>query len=79
MGQPPPGPSPSGHGPFGDKAFKGTLVLCLVMAAVGILMIGRGNDDVAGVGTALLVLALVGLVTGGGGLLLERLVKRRNP
>ena len=79
MGQPPPGPSPSGHGPFGDKAFKATLIFCVMLASVGVLMIGRGNDDVAGVGTALLVLALVGLVTGGGGLMLERLVKRRNP
>ena len=74
---PPPPDPPPGHGPFGDAAFRGALVFCVVLVAIGLAMMLSGGEDVAGVGTALLVLAGVGLLTGGAGLALERLAKRR--
>jgi hypothetical protein len=76
--QPPPPQPPSGHGPFGNAAFKGALILCLVLIGVGVVMIRSGNEDVAGVGLAFVVLAGVGLLTGIGGVLLERHLQRRS-
>ena len=80
MTLPPPVPSHDpnpGHGPFGETAFRAALACCVVLVVVGLLMALLGDGAVAGTGTALLVLAILGLVTGGGGLLLERILQRR--
>jgi drug/metabolite transporter (DMT)-like permease len=74
-----PGDSGSGHGPFGEKAFKGALIGCVVLIVIGALMIVLGGDAPSAIGTAFIVLAVVGLVTSGAGLLLERLLQRRPP
>lgn len=79
---PPVGPRsgrPPGHGPFGDKAFKATLVFCgvLVVGAPVVLLVG--GEGARAVGTVLLVLGALGLLTGGGGLLAERRILRRVP
>lgn len=82
MGLPPhlaPGDSGSGHGPFGEKAFKAALIGCVLLIVVGTLMVLLGGDAPASVGTAFIVLAVVGLFTSGAGLLLERLLGRRPP
>jgi hypothetical protein len=80
MGPPrhvPHGGSGSGHGPFGEKAFKGALIACAVLIGVGVAMLVAGGGAVRGAGTALIAVCGVGLLTVGGGLLLERLVRRR--
>ena len=74
--QPPPGRGP-GHGPFGEKAFRGALAGCIVLIGVGLLMLLLGDGAIASVGTSLLALSGLGLLTGGGGLLAERLLRRR--
>lgn len=74
----PPHGSPAGKGSFGEKAFNGALIGCGVVIGLGVLMMLVGGDDTASVGTAFVVLGLVGLVTGGVGPLLERLVQRRS-
>jgi hypothetical protein len=68
-----------GHGPFGDKAFKGALIGCVVVVIVGFLMVLVGGQAVRSVGVSFLVLGVLGLVTGGGGLLAERVLGRRPP
>ena len=75
----PPGDSGSGHGPFGEKAFKGALIACAVVVVLGGLMVVLGGDAPKAVGTAFIVLGLLGLVTGGAGLLAERVLRRRPP
>jgi hypothetical protein len=75
----PPGDSGSGHGPFGERAFKGALIGCVVLVVIGVVMVLAGGDAPAAVGTAFIVLAVLGLVTGGAGLLAERLLHRRPP
>jgi hypothetical protein len=75
----PPGGSSSGHGPFGDKAFKAALAGCVVLILAGTAMALAGRDAVRGVGTAFVVLALVGLSTAALGLVAERRLKRRPP
>jgi hypothetical protein len=75
----PSGSSSSGHGPFGDRAFKGALIGCAVMAVVGVVMMLIGGDAPRSVGTAFLVLGVLGLVVGGAGLLAEHLMRRRPP
>jgi hypothetical protein len=74
-----PGDSGSGHGPFGEKAFKGALIGCVVLVAIGAVMVLVGGDAPASVGTAFIVLGVLGLVTGGAGLLAERLLHRPPP
>ncbi len=79
---PPIGPGPgrgSGHGPFGDKAFRGALVVCAVLVGVGIVLVGASGQSGRAVGTAFLVLGALGLLTGGGGLALEARMRRRAP
>ena len=79
MGLPPhPSSGGSGHGPgpFGEKAFKGALVACAVLVAVGIAMLAIGGRAVRGVGTALIVICLVGLLSTAALLLAERLMRR---
>jgi hypothetical protein len=49
-----------------------------VLIGVGVVMIRSGNEAVAGVGLAFVVLAGVGVLTGVGGLLLERHLQRRS-
>ena len=68
-----------GHGPFGEKAFKGALIGCAVLIAAGVVMLAAGGDDVRGAGIALIVVCGVGLLTGGAGLLAERLLRRSPP
>jgi hypothetical protein len=75
----PPGDSGSGHGPFGEKAFKAALVGCVVLLATGLLMVGLGGDAASSVGVSFIVVATLGLVTAGAGLLAERLLGRRPP
>jgi hypothetical protein len=75
----PSGSSGSGHGPFGDRAFKGALIGCVVVAIAGLLMMLFGGEAPRSVGTAFLVLGVLGLVVGGAGLLAEHLMRRRPP
>jgi hypothetical protein len=75
----PPGDSGSGHGPFGEKAFKGALIGCVVLVLIGGLMVLLGGDAPTAVGTAFIVLGVLGLATGGAGLLAERLLHRKPP
>jgi len=75
----PPGDSSPGHGPFGEKAFKGALVGCVVLVILGLLMVLLGGDAVNSVGTSFIVLGALGLTTSGAGLLAERLLGRRPP
>ena len=75
----PSGGSGRGHGPFGDKAFKGALIACVVLIVAGVAMVATGGEAARGVGTALIVVCGLGLLTGGGGLLAERLLKRTPP
>jgi hypothetical protein len=69
----------SGHGPFGDKAFKGALIGCVVLMIIGLLMVLFGGEAPRSVGTSFLVLGVLGLVVGAVGLLAEHLLKRRPP
>jgi hypothetical protein len=75
----PPDSSGSGHGPFGDRAFKGALIGCVVLVIAGVLMVIIGGQAAKSVGASFLVLGVLGLVTGGGGLLAEHLLGRRPP
>jgi len=75
----PPVDSGSGHGPFGEKAFKGALIGCVVLVVGGGLMLLLGGEAPTAVGTTFIVLGVLGLVTGGAGLLAERLLQRRPP
>src|SRR5204862_2352568 len=72
----PPPSSGARHGPFGEKAFKAALIGCVVLIFGGFAMLG-GGEDVAGIGTAFLVLGTLGLTTSGLGLLLERPIEHR--
>jgi hypothetical protein len=76
---PPRSSTSSGHGPFGDKAFKGALIGCLGLVIIGLLMVLVGGDAPRSVGASFMVLGVLGLVTGGAGLLAERLLQRRPP
>jgi hypothetical protein len=71
--------SGSGHGPFGEKAFKGALAGCVALIVIGALMLLIGGDSMSAVGTSLIVLAAVGLLTAGAGALAERLLNRHPP
>ena len=71
--------SGSGHGPFGEKAFRGTLIGCVVLVIVGLLMVLLGGEAPRGVGASFLVLGVLGLVTAAAGLLAERLLRRSPP
>ena len=73
----PPADSGSGHGPFGEKAFKGALIGCVVLVGIGALMLLLGDDAPSAVGTTFIVLGLLGPATAGAGLLAERLLQRR--
>jgi hypothetical protein len=75
----PPAEPGSGHGPFGDKAFKGALIVCAVLTAAGLPMLLAGGEVATPLGTSFLVLGLLGLVTGGVGLIAERVTRRRPP
>jgi hypothetical protein len=55
------------------------LIGCVVLIVVGLVMMLVGGDAPRSVGTALVVLGLVALVTAGAGLLAERLLGRRPP
>src|SRR5687767_7972585 len=82
MGLPPhssSGSSGSGHGPFGEKAFKGALIVCAVLIGAGTAMLVAGGSAARDAGIALIVVCGVGLLTAGGGLLLERLTGRTPP
>jgi CDP-diglyceride synthetase len=72
----PPRHSPAA-GPFGEKAFRGALLGCVVSVLAGALMMLLGREAARAAGTALLVLGIVGLLTSAAGLLLERHVRRR--
>jgi drug/metabolite transporter (DMT)-like permease len=72
----PPGDPGSGYGPFGDKAFKGALIGCVVLVVLGVVLVVLGGDAPSAVGTAFVALGVLGLVTGGAGLLAERLLRR---
>jgi|SRR5215217_5103551 hypothetical protein len=75
---PPANPS-SGHGPFGDKAFKGALIACAVLLVVGAVLVTLVGGGARPVGASFLVLGGLGLGTGAAGLLAERLLHRRPP
>ena len=74
----PPGGSSPGHGPFGEKAFKGALIGCVVLLVLGPLMMLLGGDAARSVGTSFVVLGALGLATSGG-LLAEQVLGRRPP
>src|SRR4051812_31996887 len=46
----PPDGSGSGHGPFGDKAFKAALIGCVVLVIAGVLMVILGGQAPRSVG-----------------------------
>ena len=75
----PPGSPGSGHGPFGVKAFHGALIGCGLAVVLGLLMVLYGGEAVRSVGTSLMVVGILGLVTGAVGLLIERHLQRRRP
>jgi hypothetical protein len=75
----PPDSSGPGHGPFGEKAFKGALIGCVVIVIVGVVMVLIGGQAPRSVGVSFLVLGVLGLVTGGGGLVAERVLARQPP
>jgi hypothetical protein len=75
----PPGDSGTGHGPFGEKAFKGALIGCVVLIVIGVGMVLVSSDAPAAAGTGFIVLGVLGLVTGGVGLLAERVLRRQPP
>jgi hypothetical protein len=75
----PPAAPGSGHGPFGDKAFKGALIGCVLLVALGLPMVLTGGEVATPLGTSFLVLGLLGLVIGGAGLIAERVARRRPP
>ena len=80
MGLPPhpsSGGSGHGHGPFGEKAFKGALIACAVLIAIGIAMLATGARAVRGAGTALIAICLVAVLSAATLLLAERLMRRR--
>ena len=66
-----------GHGPFGDRAFRVALGVCIVLVVVGLAMMLGGDGAAADVGTAFVVLCGVCLVVAGGLLAAERAVLRR--
>src|SRR4051794_18847363 len=63
-----PGSRGSGHGPFGQKAFKAALLDCVVLIVVGVVMVMSGADAASAVGTAFIILAVFGFGTSGAGL-----------
>ena len=71
--------SGDGHGPFGDKAFKGALIGCVVLVAAGAAMVAAGGESLRAAGVALIAVCGLGLLTGGAGLLAERVLKRTPP
>jgi hypothetical protein len=75
----PPADSRSGHGPFGEKAFKRALIGCVVLPILGLLMVLLGDDALRSVGTSFIVLGVLGLVVSAAGLVAERLLGRRPP
>src|SRR5215217_461781 len=75
----PSGDSGSGRGPFGEKAFRGALIGCVVLLILGPLMMLFGGDAASSVGTSFIVLGALGLATSGAGLLAERLLGRQPP
>jgi hypothetical protein len=76
---PPSGGSGSGHGPFGEKAYKAALVACVVLLVLGPLLLLMGDAGPRAVGTSFIVLGAVGLLTSGAGMLAERLLHREPP
>lgn len=82
MGVPPQlphGGSSSGHGPFGERAFRYALLGCVVLVFVGVLMVLLGGSAPGSVGAAFVALGMLGLITSGAGLLAERISGRRPP
>jgi hypothetical protein len=75
----PSGDSRSGHGPFGEKAFKAALIGCVMLVVIGSFMVALGGDAPRSVGASFIVLATLGLVSAGAGLLAERMLGRRPP
>ena len=69
-------PTGDGKGPFGERAFRVTLVLCVVLVLLGVLLLATTTGPVAAVGTSIVVLGALGLLTSGLGLLAERLQRR---
>jgi membrane associated rhomboid family serine protease len=69
---------PPAHGPFGDKAFRVALRACGLLIVAGAWMTAMGDGPVASVGTSLLVLGGLGAFVGLGGLLLERVLAKRD-
>lgn len=73
------GDSSPGYGPFGRKAFKGALLGCVVLVIAGLAMALLGGGASGAVGTSFIALGVLGLATGGAGLLAEHLLQRRPP
>jgi hypothetical protein len=69
----------SGHGPFGQTAFRCALLGCVALIAIGLLMVLLGGDAPKAAGASLLALGGLGLLTSGVGLLLERVLGRHPP
>ena len=70
------GSSGSGYGPFGRKGFRIGLAGALLVIVGGVAMMLFGDGDVRSVGTALVILIAVVLLTTGAGLLFERVTGR---
>jgi hypothetical protein len=73
----PPADAGGGRGPFGEKAFRGALLGCVLAVIGGGLMIVLGGDAARAVGVSLVVLGALGLATAALGLVAERLLQRR--
>jgi hypothetical protein len=71
--------SGSGHGPFGQKAFKAALIGCAALLVVGLVLLLFAGGALRDVGASFLALGILGLTTAGGGLLLERVLQRTPP
>jgi hypothetical protein len=73
------GTSGSGHGPFGEKAFKGALIGCGALVVIGLLLVLFGGAAATALGASFLALGTVGPLTAAAGLLLERRLRRQPP
>jgi hypothetical protein len=71
--------SDSGRGPFGEKAFRGAVIGCVVLLIGGLSLVMLGGAAATALGASFLALGAVGLLTAAAGLVAERVLGRRPP